>query len=126
MLKPRRLQVAVVDDEAHVRKALDRLMRGAGFEVQTWKSGSDFLGALPGHHLDCVILDLHMPGLSGFDVLASLNTPETHLPAIMITGHDTPGAEERARAAGASAYLRKPVDATELIEAIKRAVEPAP
>ena len=123
-MKARRLQVAVVDDEAHVRKALDRLMRGAGYEVQTWNSGSDFLGALHELHVDCVILDLHMPGMSGFDVLASLNTATPHLPAIVITGHDTPGTEGRARAAGASAYLRKPVDAMELIEAIKSAVAP--
>ena len=116
----------MIDDEAHVRKALDRLMRGAGFEVQTWTSGNAFLGALAGRSLDCVVLDLNMPGLSGLDVLASLNASATRLPAIVITGHDTPGAEARAIAAGAAAYLRKPVDGAELIEAITRAVAPPP
>ena len=125
-LKARRLQVAVVDDEAHVRKALDRLMRGAGFEVQTWTSGGAFLSSLAEGPVDCVVLDLHMPGLSGFDILASLKTADTPVPAVVITGHDTPEAEARAIAAGAFAYLRKPVDGDELIQTITRAVAPAP
>ena len=101
-------------------------MRGAGFEVQTWTSGGAFLGSLAERIVDCVVLDLHMPGLSGFDVLESLKASGSGVAAVIITGHDAPEAAERALAAGASAYLRKPVDGAELIDAITRAVALAP
>ena len=124
-VKSRRLQVAVVDDEAHVRKALARLMRGAGFEVQTWTSGGAFLSSLIEKKVDCVVLDLHMPGLSGFDILVSLQSNGPHLPVVVITGQDTPEAGARALASGAFAYLCKPVDADELIKTITQASAPA-
>ena len=125
-VKSRRLQVAVVDDEAHVRKALARLMRGAGFEVQTWTSGGAFLSSLAEKAVDCVVLDLHMPGLSGFDILVSLQSNGPQVPVVVITGQDTPEAGARALASGAFAYLCKPVDGDELIRTITQAAAPAP
>ena len=97
-------------------------MRGAGFEASTWASGGAFLQSLAQHRPDCVILDLHMPGMGGFDVLSALQSSEFPIPAIVITGHDVDDAADRALDAGAAAFLRKPVDSTQLIDAITRAV----
>jgi FixJ family two-component response regulator len=124
-LKFKRLRIAVVDDEAHVRKALERLMRGAGFEVETYASGGDFLAALGRGAPDCAVLDLHMPVASGFEVQAEMHARGSKVPVVIITGHDSPGGAETAKAAGASAYLKKPVDGPELLEAILRAATTA-
>ena len=120
-MKFKRLRVAVVDDEVHVRKALERLMRGAGFDVDTYAGGTEFLAALMAGAPDCVVLDVHMPKLSGFDVQAEMRKRGARVPVVVITGHDSTEAAAAAVAAGASAYLRKPVDGPELLEAITRA-----
>ena len=120
-MKFKRLRIAVVDDEAQVRKALERLMRGAGFEVSTYTCGAEFLASLAAKEPDCLVLDVHMPGLSGFEVQDSLRSRGSTFPVVVITGHDSAGAAGHAMAAGASAYLRKPVDGPELIQAITRA-----
>ena len=121
MTKPR-LLVAVVDDEQSVRTALRRLLRSAGLEVETFASGDAFLESLKATHPTCVVLDLHMPGLDGFAVLARLAEARVALSVVVITGHDTSETHERVMASGASAYLRKPVDGQMLLDAIQRAV----
>ena len=115
--------IAVVDDEPAVLKALERLLRSARFEVATFASGMAFLSSLSGRKPDCVVLDLHMPGISGLDVQAQLMTGAgCKVPVVIITAHDSPIAQERAVAGGASAYLRKPVDARPLLDAIRAAI----
>jgi FixJ family two-component response regulator len=116
------LAIAVVDDEAPVRKALGRLLRAAGFSVETFASGIEFLGSLQIRRPDCTILDLHLPGLSGLEVQEQLARDKNSLPCIVITGKDEPGVAERVRAAGASAYLKKPLDERVLLAAISSAV----
>lgn len=116
------LLVAVVDDEESVRKALRRLLRSAGMQVETFSSGQEFLNSLTSHQPDCLLLDLHMPGLTGLDVQCRLAAAKTRLPTIIITGHDQPGVANEALSAGASAYLTKPADERVLLEAITRAV----
>jgi len=101
--------VAIVDDEEPVRKALTRLMRSAGLSVETFASGTEFLKSLDTRLPDCVVLDLHMPHMNGFNVQAHLSRKHATLPVIIFTGHDLPQARERAMAGGASAFLRKPV-----------------
>ena len=64
--------LAVVDDDADVRVALMRLVSSAGFAVETFASGAEFLRSVEDHEPDCVVLDLHMPGMSGFDVQEAL------------------------------------------------------
>jgi FixJ family two-component response regulator len=112
--------IAIVDDEESVRKALERLLRSAEMEARVFASGTEFLTAIAGFTPDCVVLDLHMPGVSGFDVMAGL---ERRLPIVVITGHDSPEAEARALGGGAAAYLRKPVGDRTLIGAISEAIE---
>ena len=114
--------IAVVDDEKPVREALDTLLRSVGLKARTFGSGTEFLAGLADWVPACVILDLHMPGTSGFDVQARLNEMNVRIPVIVITGYDSPEAHERARSAGAAFYLRKPVDGSELLDAISAAV----
>ncbi|HEX6734568.1 MAG TPA: response regulator [Azonexus sp.] len=115
-------QIAVVDDEDSVRKALARLLRAAGMGVESFSSGGDFLRFLPDHAIDCVILDLHMPTVSGFDILERLAEQRSPVAVVVITGHDTPESQARVLAAGAAAYLLKPVDEQVLLGAIATAI----
>ncbi len=116
----------MVDDDQAVRRALSRLIRSLGFEAEAFASGQDFLAALETRRPDCVVLDLHMPKVSGFDVQARMAEASLHVPVIIITGHDSPEAQARALSGGASAYLRKPVDEQTLVEAIQGAVVGSP
>ncbi|HEY5891750.1 MAG TPA: response regulator [Chthoniobacterales bacterium] len=112
--------IAIVDDEELVRKALERLLRSAEMEARVFASGGEFLTAIAEFNPDCVVLDLHMPGVSGFDVMAGL---QWSFPIVVITGHDSPETEARALGGGAAAYLRKPVSDRALIAAISEAIE---
>jgi FixJ family two-component response regulator len=115
--------VAVVDDEVPVLKALERLLRSARFKVATFETGAAFLESLKTRLPDCVVLDLHMPGMSALDVLAQLNADQPGKVAVIVmTAHDTPNSQQRALESGASAYLRKPVDAPSLLGAIRAAI----
>lgn len=127
-MSPRRWEcsVAVVDDDEAVRSALSRLIRSMGFESEVFASGEDFLAALPTRRPDCVVLDLHMPKVSGFDVQERMSRGGFDVPVIVITGHDSPEAQARALSGGASFYLRKPVDDQVLMEAINVAVVRGP
>ncbi|MEQ8232303.1 MAG: response regulator [Gammaproteobacteria bacterium] len=110
--------MAVVDDEASVRKAMSRLIRSAGMAVETYASGTEFLASLGDHQPGCVVLDLHMPRLDGFDVYEQLAGSGLGIPVILITGHDTPETRARSTAVGMTAYFRKPVDDQALLDAI--------
>jgi FixJ family two-component response regulator len=119
--------IAVVDDEPAVLKALERLLRAAKFEVATFNSGAAFLASLTARAPACVVLDLHMPGMNGFDVQARLAEAAAidtnhRIEVVIITAHDSAVSQQRALSNGASAYLRKPVDAQPLLDAIRAAV----
>jgi FixJ family two-component response regulator len=112
------LLIAIVDDEESIRKALSRLLRASGYRVETYASGPDFLGSLKNGFPDIVVLDLHMPGLSGFEVQGAINALVRTVPVIVITGHDSPETRQRVLDGRAAAYLRKPIDEQLLIHAI--------
>jgi two-component system, LuxR family, response regulator FixJ len=114
--------IAVIDDEEPVRKAMDRLLRSVGFEVETFEGGEAFLRSLERRVPDCAVLDLHMPQVTGFDVQAGLAVSHPRLPVIIVTGHDTMEARDRAMTGGAKEYLRKPVDDKALLAAIANAL----
>lgn len=125
--------VAVVDDEADVLRALRRLLRSEGFDVLVYESGLAFMKDFGTSELDCLVVDLHMPEMTGFEVLEALrdlpDDPERP-PVIVLTGNDTPTGRARAIGSGAHSYLCKPADADLLIHAINAAIEqragPAP
>ena len=112
---------AVVDDEPEMRKAIRRLLATRGIRVEEYERGDEFLAALGSRPLYCVLLDLHMPGVNGFQVLESLSIQRNRVPVIVITAHDEPGTAERVRALGACAYLKKPVERNDLFAAIAEA-----
>jgi FixJ family two-component response regulator len=94
----------------------------SGYEVETFTSGHEFLNSLKEHQLDCSIVDLHLPGLSGLEVQHRLAQARSNLPCIIITGKDEPGVRERALEYGAAAYLKKPVEQEALFAAIEEAL----
>ncbi|MCC6679849.1 MAG: response regulator [Phycisphaeraceae bacterium] len=119
-------RIAVVDDEESVVRALHRLLRSADYVVDGYNQGQTFLDSLTDHPYDCVLLDLHMPLMNGFEVQARLTQARPHTPMIIITGHDTPESHRLAMDGGASAYLRKPVDGPTLLDTIEKLVEGQP
>jgi FixJ family two-component response regulator len=114
--------VAVVDDEEPVRKALERLLRSAGFTVKTYPSGAAFLDSLCEYLPDCVVLDLHMPPPSGFDVLEILHRNDKNLPVVVISAEHNSHNCARVQSFGANTFLAKPVDDAELIHAVTAAM----
>ena len=114
--------VAIVDDEEPVRKALKRLLRASGLDAESYASGQDFLEASALPEPDCVLLDLHMPRMTGLQVLRALQAARRTLPIVIITAHDAPETREQCLAAGATAYLRKPLEEHELIDTIRAAL----
>jgi CheY-like chemotaxis protein len=117
--------VAVLDDEPEMRKALRRLLTCRGFRVEEYERGEDLLAALDARPLDYLLLDLHIPGINGFEVLEAFRSRQIPVPVIVITAHDEPGTAERVRALGASAYLKKPVDRDALLSALAAATSSA-
>ncbi len=115
-------RIAVVDDDPFVLKGLRRLLRSAGFDVDTYASGAEFLNADTNDAPDCLVLDLNMPQVTGFDVQVRLAQSGRSTPIIVITGDDTPEARSRALRLGANAYLEKPVDQSTLLAAIGIAI----
>ena len=118
------LLIAVVDDDESVCCAVDRLLHSLGMNTQTFASGSEFLAyidAMPSFHPDCVVLDLHMPGLNGLDVQERLAREGNTVPLIFITAHDEVDARDRALKRGAVAFLRKPFSDEVLMKALDEA-----
>ena len=117
--------VFLVDDDPSVRKALGRLIRSAGYEVQTFASARDFLDQCrageesPG----CLVLDVRMPGLSGLDLQRELQSANTLVPIVFITGHGDIPMTVKAMKAGAVDFLPKPVKDKLLLTAIVQALE---
>src|SRR5689334_4018018 len=112
--------IAVLDDEPQFGKALARLLKTHGFDVVTFTRGEEFLEACASRLPNCLLLDLHMPGLSGFEVLERVAV--RHVPVLVITGHDQPGNAQRVRALGALNYFLKPVNECQLLAAIRDAL----
>jgi len=113
--------IAIVDDEEPIRKALRRLLRSANLESESFASGPAFLDSLASRRPDCLILDLHMPGMTGLHVLQRLQQAGVQLPTIVITAYDEPETRGHCLAAGAAAYLRKPLEGTLLLDAVASA-----
>ena len=114
--------IAILEDEENMRVALRRLLFPRGYQVDLFETGPDLLAACAHRRIGCIILDLHMPGMSGFEVLERLTLDIFSPPVIVITGHDQAGNAERVASLGARAYLTKPVDEEPLLEAINSAL----
>jgi FixJ family two-component response regulator len=114
--------IAVIDDDASVRRALQRLLQSAGFAVKTFATAREFLDADHWAQTACLVLDIHLPGMSGFELQEYLAVSGVPIPIVFITALDDVLTRERVNRAGAAGYLRKPFDQVTLIEAISRAI----
>jgi FixJ family two-component response regulator len=116
--------IVIVDDDASVCRAMKRLVRALGMEAESFSSGQDFLdmmATLPSFHPACVVLDLQMPRMNGLEVQRRL--AGSGLPVLFITAHDEMGARDRALAAGAVGFLRKPFNDEIFIRTLRAALE---
>jgi len=113
--------IAVLDDEEHYRRALSRLLKAHGYEVASFSAGEELIAEVAQRAFDCVLLDLHMPGMTGFDVLARLRGQPTPPPVIVITAHDDPDFVKKALDLDAFECQSKPVASPVLLGAIERA-----
>jgi FixJ family two-component response regulator len=115
--------VAVVEDDASYRVALQRLLKSAGFSVQLFESAEDFLNSAQQHETGCLIADIRMPGMSGLDLQARLNTEHCPIPTIFITAHGDEKMRLQAMRGGAVKFLAKPFDGAILLEAVRVALD---
>lgn len=115
--------VCVVDDDPEVREALTRLLRSAGWRVETFDGAGDFLGASDRIEVGCVLLDVAMPDMPGPELHALMRQRGIALPVIYLTGRCSVSISVQAMKQGALDFLEKPVDADALLPAIDQAVE---
>jgi FixJ family two-component response regulator len=118
--------IAIVDDDESVCRAITRLVRSLGMEANAFASGREFIDlikTLPSFVPDCVILDVQMPEMNGLEVQERLASSGNRLPVIFITAHDEAGVRDRALAAGALAFLRKPFNDELFITTLRLALK---
>lgn len=120
MTDPRAL-VVVVDDDASVRRGLERLLRSAGYAVETFASARAFLDRGDYARASCLVLDVRMPGQSGLDLQNVLVTAGYDIPILFITGHGDVAMAVQAIKAGAVDFLAKPFDDDVFLEAVHQA-----
>jgi FixJ family two-component response regulator len=114
--------VAVVEDDASYRLALQRLLKSAGFSVQLFESAEEFLDSGQQHETGCLIADIRMPGMSGLDLQARLTADHCPIPIIFITAHGDEQMRLQAMRGGAVKFLGKPFDCTILLESVREAL----
>jgi FixJ family two-component response regulator len=112
--------VVVVEDDASVRRAILRLLHAAGQRAIGFPSAEALLKALVVAEAGCLVLDISLPGLSGFELYQRLLESHWKLPVIFITGNESPSTAEWARKLDAIAYLVKPISEEDLLDAITR------
>ena len=114
--------VLVAEDYESMRDAIGRLLNAAGYECIAFATAEALLTHGPGSGAVCVVSDLKMPGMTGFELLSELRRRGGYPPAILMTAHDAPGVQEEALRRGAIGYLVKPFQASELMAAIEDAI----
>jgi len=119
--KPR--LVAVLDDDELMRSALQGLLKAVGLPSQAFASAEEFLSSGQQHQIACLIADIRMPGMSGLELQAELNTEGCRIPIIFITAHGDEKMRMQALRAGAVEFLAKPFDDEVLLERVRAAFE---
>ena len=115
--------IFLVDDDGAVRKALSRLLREEGWDVETFESAEAFLARKDRPRHGCLVLDVTMPGLDGLDLQRRMNEEGHALPIVFLTGHGDIPMSVRAVKAGAADFLTKPVNAKALLSAVSAAID---
>ncbi len=111
--------VYVVDDDPSIRRALERLLRSAGFSALTFASAEAFLQSTVPSGKGCLILDIRLPGINGLELQEELASRRAMNPVIFMTAHDNRQWQEKAKETGAVAYLKKPFLEQEFLDAIR-------
>lgn len=119
-----KISVAIVDDDESFARALGRLLRAAGFSTSIYPSAEAFLSNHETWAIDCLILDIQLGGMSGLDLFQALVEARVAFPVIFITALEDEDHGSEARRIGCAAYLRKPVAARILVDAVNRCVRP--
>jgi len=112
----------VVDDDGPFLRSVGRLLRSSGHHVRTFGSGQEYLADSEATRCGCLVVDVHMPGMSGLDLYDRVSALGVRVPVIFMTAHDTPETRARARLAGSFALLLKPFDKGLLFKAIEEAL----
>ena len=120
--KSKMTRVYIVDDDASVRNALKRLLKSVNIETEVFSDAKDFLASDYKLKAHCLLLDVHMLGGSGFELKKSLDSSGSKLPVIFMTAHDNEETRQKAKNIGAFAYLQKPFEDHQLINAILKAM----
>jgi FixJ family two-component response regulator len=119
---PRYLEIAVIDDDESFRVALVESLSSLGYGSNGYASAEDYLGGVADGSFDCVISDIHMPGISGLDLVKRLVARGSTTPIVLITARSDSNLEAKAVTAGAVCLLRKPFEIDELVKRIDEAV----
>jgi FixJ family two-component response regulator len=121
MDSPQPISVALIDDDESVCRSLGRLLRAAGIRSVAYSSAEALLADDRRPRLDCLVLDVQLPGLTGIELREQLTASGDRTPVIFITAHDEPGVREQALATGCVAYLRKTDPGDAVLAAIRQA-----
>jgi FixJ family two-component response regulator len=121
--KARPCHISIVDDDASIREALKSLMRSVRFSVDAFGSAEEFLASERVNNTACLILDVYLPGMNGFELQSHMRTEGRAIPIIFITAHSDENSRQRALKGGAVDFLSKPVRREALLKAIRSATE---
>lgn len=123
MMEANKTQIAIVDDDESLCKAMSRLLRAAGYEPCAFSSAEAFLGHSFPIEPACLLLDIQLGGMSGFDLQRQLALADRTLPVIFITARDDEESREEAERSGCSTYLRKTDSGQAVLKAIRVAMK---
>jgi FixJ family two-component response regulator len=121
-MQKRRKIIAVVDDDPSMLSATENLLDVHGYRTALYNSAEDFLSSGCANEVDCLLLDIHLGGLSGIELRRQLAASHAKLPVIFMTAVDNEGLRQQALKSGCIACLRKPFPARQLIDAIEKGV----
>jgi FixJ family two-component response regulator len=113
-----RQTVVIIDDDGSVRRAMRRLLRSFGLEVESFATAEEFLQGAGEARPGCLVLDVHLPGLSGPELRARLRAEGRCAPVVYVTAYPDDGLRDRELASGARAFLQKPFEDRILLEAV--------
>jgi DNA-binding response OmpR family regulator len=117
-------EIVVVEDDPGMCQAIERVLRAAGFVASVFASGESALEACAASSTACLVLDIHLPGMSGFELYRRLMLGGNDVPVIFITAQDEPAVREEAETIGAGTYLPKPFSGRTLLDRIAQVLEP--
>jgi FixJ family two-component response regulator len=114
--------VAIVDDDASVRKSTTRLIRSFGYRAEAFASGEEFLRSPEASRTACLVLDVRMPDMDGLEVQRQVAARQLQIPVVFISGRASDEEERRARSAGAIDFLRKPIATATLLQVLRKVI----